>query len=498
MSILLKTLHQIALMSPERIAMQSVHQEMSYGELDMAVAEAAHELNTQNFRALGLLADNGIPWALADLSALAANTPLVPLPLFFSPQQILHVMRDAGLDSLLTDQPVEVVSLLKGANLCCHIAGELCGLSLIRLQGVAPRPLPPGTAKITYTSGTTGEPKGVCLGLAQMEAVAAALRDASQAQTTDRHLSLTPLSTLLENIGGIYTPLLAGACTCLLPLRQVGLHGASGLDAARMLQTLHECAASSAILAPQMLQTLVAAGEGGAPIPASLRFVAVGGAPVAPRLLQRARQLGIPVFEGYGLSECASVVALNTPHANRPGSVGRPLPHVAVSFSGQGEILVSGSDFLGYLGQDKPVQPWPTGDLGYLDAEGFLHLTGRKKSLFITSYGRNVAPEWVERELTLHPAIVQAAVFGEGRPFNVAVIVARPGCSRSDVEAAVRLANRMLPDYARVSAWVPAKSPFTPSNLQLTANGRLKREAIHASYADALENLYLEETNVVF
>jgi long-subunit acyl-CoA synthetase (AMP-forming) len=109
-----------------------------------------------------------------------------------------------------------------------------------------------------------------------------------------------------------------------------------------------------------------------------------------------------------------------------------------------------------------------------------------------------VAPEWVERELTLHPAIVQAAVFGESRPFNVSVIVARPGCSRSDVEAAVRLANRMLPDYARISAWVPAKSPFTPSNLQLTANGRLKREAIQASYADALENLYLEETNVVF
>jgi long-chain acyl-CoA synthetase len=498
MSALLQTLHQIALMSPQRIALQGLHQEMSYGELDMAVAEAAHELNAQNFRALGLLADNGIPWALADLSALAASTPLVPLPLFFSPRQILHVVHDAGLDGLLTDRPAEITALLKDADLRCHIAGQLCGLSLIRLQGVAPRILPAGTAKITYTSGTTGEPKGVCLSLAQMETVAASLSGASEAQEEYRHLCLTPLSTLLENIGGIYTPLLSIASTCLLPLQHVGLRGASALDVGRMLQAMHDCAASSTILAPQMLHALVRAGEAGAPIPASLQFVAVGGAPVSSRLLQRAQQLGIPVFEGYGLSECASVVALNTPHANRSGSVGRPLPHVAVSFSAQGEILVNGSTFLGYLGQEKPVQPWPTGDLGYLDAKGFLHLTGRKKSLFITSYGRNVAPEWVERELTLHPAIAQAAVFGEGKPFNVAVIVVRPGSSRSDVEAALRLANRMLPDYARVSAWVAARSPFTPSNLQLTANGRLKRDTIQACYADAIENLYLEETNVVF
>jgi long-chain acyl-CoA synthetase len=247
-----------------------------------------------------------------------------------------------------------------------------------------------------------------------------------------------------------------------------------------------------------MLQALVAAGEGRASMPSSLRFVAVGGAPVSPQLLKRAHLLGIPIFEGYGLSECASVVALNTPGNIKPGSVGRPLPHVLLSFSDNGEILVEGSAFLGYLGQGVPARPWPTGDLGYLDAEGFLHLTGRVKSLFITSFGRNVAPEWVERELTLHPAIAQAAVFGEARPFNAAVIVARPGFSQSDIDTAVQLANRMLPDYARVTAWVAANAPFTPSNQQLTANGRLKREAIMAVYADALESLYQEETHDVF
>jgi long-subunit acyl-CoA synthetase (AMP-forming) len=265
-----------------------------------------------------------------------------------------------------------------------------------------------------------------------------------------------------------------------------------------MLHAMHKYRASSAILAPQMLQALVAEGESGASLPLDLRFVAVGGAPVSPRLLQRAQQLGIPVFEGYGLSECASVVALNTPENSRTGCVGRPLPHVSLSFSDDGEILIEGSAFLGYLGQGTPKQPWPTGDLGYLDDQGYLHLTGRMKSLFITSFGRNVAPEWVERELTLHPAIAQAAVFGEARPFNTAVIVPRPGFSKTDIDAAVQLANRMLPDYARVSAWVAAAVPFTPSNQQLTANGRLKRDAILAVYADALESLYQEDTHDVF
>jgi len=498
MSILLKALHQTAACDPERIALQGAGSTFTYGELDQTIAESALCLNALDIRALGLLANNGLPWAQADLAALAANIPLVPLPLFFSPAQILHVIGDAGLDALLTDQPELVESLLQHAAIRFHHLGELGGLHLIRLQGIGVKTLPPGTAKVTYTSGTTGAPKGVCLSLAQMESVAVSLQQASEAQASDRHLCLTPLSTLLENIGGIYTPLLAGARTCLLPLQDVGLSGASSLDVGRMLQSMRACEASSAIMAPQMLHALVAASANGAPVPNTLRFVAVGGAPVSPRLLQRALQQGIPVFEGYGLSECASVVALNTPQDHQPGSVGRPLPHLAISFSDTGEILVSGSTFLGYLGQEQPMQPWPTGDLGYLDEQGFLHLTGRRKSLFITSFGRNVAPEWVERELTLHPAIAQAAVFGEARPHNVAVIVMRDGYSDLHVNAAVQMANQVLPDYARVSAWVLADAAFSATNQQQTANGRLKREAIQAAYADAIESLYQEEINVVF
>jgi len=290
---------------------------------------------------------------------------------------------------------------------------------------------------------------------------------------------------------------LAGATCHLLPLATVGLSGSTGLDVQKMLGALIRSGATTTILTPQLLHAMVAAIEAGHPAPRQLRFIAIGGATVSPRLLQRAQALGLPVFEGYGLSECASVVALNSGDAACPGSVGKPLPHARLKFAGDGEILVAGATLLGYCG-GEPVQPdefWPTGDIGHLDDAGFLHLTGRKKNIFITSFGRNVSPEWVERELTLHPAIAQAAVFGEARPWNIAVIVPR-GNSPETVAAvnqAIAEANRVLPDYAQVRYWLPAQTPFLPQNGQLTANGRLKREAIWQIYQPAFEQMYSEK-----
>jgi long-subunit acyl-CoA synthetase (AMP-forming) len=245
---------------------------------------------------------------------------------------------------------------------------------------------------------------------------------------------------------------------------------------------------------PQILQGLVEVIEAGLPRPSQLRFVAVGGAPVAPRLLARARAAGLPVHEGYGLSECSSVVALNTAAADRPGSAGRPLPHVRISFAADGEILVGGNAFLGYVGEAsrRADDPVATGDIGHLDDDGYLWLTGRKKNMFITAFGRNVAPEWIERELCLQPAIAQAAVFGEARPWNAAIIVPRPGASREAVDAALVEVNAMLPDYARVQHWLPAQQAFTPHNGNLTANGRLRRASLLAQYGPTLETLYQE------
>jgi long-subunit acyl-CoA synthetase (AMP-forming) len=110
--------------------------------------------------------------------------------------------------------------------------------------------------------------------------------------------------------------------------------------------------------------------------------------------------------------------------------------------------------------------------------------------MFITSFGRNVAPEWVEGELASHPGIAQAAIFGEARPFNCAVIVAYPGTPHGAIEAALEEANRRLPDYAQVRAWIPATEPFMASNGMSTPNGRLRRPAILGKYAARIDALY--------
>jgi len=488
---------------PDSPALLGKQYALSYRELDAAIERFGAQLRAFPAGTIGLALDNSPLWAVLDLAGLRAGKPVIPLPFFFSAEQIAHSIRDAGIDCILTDQPEQYRKLLEaaGIEIGAVFTHDLNGraFSDIRLHNISAKPLPAGTVKVTYTSGTTGHPKGVCLGAAALHQVAASLLAATRGKADDRHVSVLPLSTLLENLAGVYVPLLAGASCHLLPLAEVGLSGSTGLDVKKMLAALIECRATTTILTPQLLHAMVAAVEAGHPAPPQLRFVAVGGAPVAPRLLQRAEALGIPVFEGYGLSECASVVALNTESEHRTGSVGKPLAHAQVKFAEDGEILVAGATLLGYTG-DVPVQPgefWPTGDTGHLDEEGFLHLTGRKKNIFITSFGRNVSPEWVERELTLHPAIAQAAVFGEARPWNVAVIVPRGNTPEaiSAVNQAIAEANHVLPDYARVKHWLPAQAPFLPQNGQLTANGRLKREAIWQIYQPSIEQLYKEKSD---
>lgn len=484
---------------PEALALQGDVQSLSYAGLLERVGQFECGLIRTQCTKFGLLADNSIDWVLADLATLKGNLLMVPLPPFFSPQQLQHAIHNSGLEAILTDQPARVEALLQGQcrRIDAPFAGSLALLQLTVAGEVAA--MPAHTAKITYTSGTTGQPKGVCLSRVAMETVAQSLCQASGATAADRHLCLLPLSTLLENIGGIYVPLLAGACACVLPLRKVGLSGAAALEVRTLLHAMYAQRATTAIMVPQMLHALVAALATGVTTPAELRFIAVGGAPVSPRLLAQARHVGLPIFEGYGLSECASVVAVNTPMDNRPGCVGKPLAHVTLKFAEDGEILVGGAIFEGYLGlAEHPDDDglWATGDIGYLDEQGYLHLTGRKKNMFITSFGRNVAPEWVESELTLQPVIAQAAVYGEARPYNVAIIVPRPMAGVADVPQAVSraiaAANQTLPDYAQIGKWLIAPEPFTPQNNYLTANGRLRRAEILSAYEQVINQLYEE------
>jgi len=484
--------------TPGREALAGTDYSLSYKALDNEIKRFSGTLKVRHVRTVGILMDNTPAWAVSDLACIQANIPVVPIPLFFTPSQVRHLLANAGVDVIITDQPDALRPLLAQIGSAVVessgvvIAGQ--DLHLFRLTARADVRIPAGIAKVTYTSGTTGDPKGVCLTQENMERVALSLLTASEAGPAERHLCLLPLATLLENIGGIYVPLMAGAAVVLPGLVRVGMQGASQLNARRMAIALNEFSASSCIMIPQMLCAYVICMEAGMQRSSILRYIAVGGAPVSPGILERAAGLGLPVFEGYGLSEAASVTAVNTPSAHRFRTVGRPLPHVRLQFAEDGEILVSGSLFSGYLGQEKTGLRddgfLSTGDIGHLDEDGFLHITGRKKHIFITAFGRNISPEWVERELTVENAIAQAVVFGEARPFNIAILVPRPGADAGRIQSAVDAANANLPDYARVHRWLAAKAPFCVENRQLTGTGRPRRNVIERIYAGMMAAIY--------
>ena len=448
-------------------------------QLDEAVAACAAQLQSHGIEGrLATLLDNSAAWVVLDRACVRAGLVHVPLPAFFTPEQVQHALMAAGVGTLVTEVGAEAADTFT-------VAGRPLRLARHAAEAV---PLPAGTAKITFTSGTTGTPKGVCLSEAAMQRVGLGLAEKLQPLGITRHLCALPLPVLLENIAGVLAPFAAGATCFVRPLRELGLTGSSSFDPGAFDRAVRLHQPHSLVLLPQMLRAwagwLHATRQRG---PEALRFVAVGGAAVGPKLLAMARAVGLPAYEGYGLSEAASVQTLNLPGADKPGSAGRPLPHAQLRIGAGGEVEVSGSLYLGYVGGPAMTEAWvATGDLGTIDADGFLHLQGRRKHVLITAFGRNVSPEWVETVLRDEPAVLQAVVFGEGEPQLWAVLW--PVDLRADdatLERAVAAANATLPDYARIGRWVRGAAPFDAASGFATANGRPRRDAIEQRHASS-------------
>jgi len=492
---ILQQIHAQATQNPNRIALEGPSAQLTYSELAAEMARVSGALRALTNRATVALAlDNSPAWIVLDLAVLAAGWSNVPLPAFFSTTQKQHAIKDAGVSLILTDMPASRQQLYPDSVVVAEwqVAGQAVTVLRIHANDRAA-----AADKITYTSGTTGAPKGVCLSAHTMGQVASSIASLIVPGAADRHFCVLPLATLLENVAGVYASLISGATVVVYPCHAVGFTG-SQFDISRLYQGLQDSRATTAILIPELLRALVMYVQlGQAPL-ASLHFVAVGGAKVVPALILQAHALGLPVFEGYGLSECASVVALNTPQSHKPGSIGKPLPHVQLRVDLTGELWVKGALYDGYTqpegGIAAPVLDeegyLATGDLAYQDAEGYVYLSGRKKNMFITSFGRNVSPEWVESTLMHQPALQQVCVFGEARPFNVAIVVPQPPFTTEQVAQAIAEANQQLPDYAQVGDVVFAHQPFSPHNGQLTANGRLKRDAIAAAYVAEINAIY--------
>ena len=247
-----------------------------------------------------------------------------------------------------------------------------------------------------------------------------------------------------------------------------------------------------------------------------LKAMVSGGAPLNPEIGSFFLALGVQLLQGYGQTEAAPVIACNPPGGIKIDSVGPALHGIEIRIAEDGEILVSGDNVMkGYWNDPEATartisDGWlRTGDIGHLDADGYLHITDRKRDFIKNSGGDMISPAKIEGALTLQGEIAQALVFGDQRPHLVAILVPDPEFAAQFCSAGAELAtladnpemikalgdivgrvSATLPPIERVRRFVIAREPFTTANGQLTPTLKIKRHIVRAAYGDALDALY--------
>ena len=342
---------------------------------------------------------------------------------------------------------------------------------------------PGDLATIIYTSGTTGDPKGAMLTHENISSNVEAALKVVDLNPGDTCLSFLPLCHIFERMAGLYAMLAAGATIAYArsvdtvaadaqevhptvltgvprfyekvyarvmenaaaqpPLRRAIFHWgiARGREVAQLRFQSRRAGLPLSLLA-KLADRLVAA-KVRERVGGRLRFCISGGAPLGPKIMEFFFAIGIPVIEGYGLTETSPVICLNLPGKERPGAVGPPLPGTEVGFGAEGEILCKGPGVMqGYFRNDEATRAclrdgwFHTGDIGHLDAEGNLRITDRLKDLLVTAGGKKVAPQPLEGKLKTSRWVSEAVMLGDQRPYCVALLV--PNFANLELEAKAR------------------------------------------------------------
>jgi len=537
---------------------------------------------------VALLAENRPEWALADLAILSAGAITVPLYPNATAEQVRFILGHAEVSLCLCstgEQLAKVAEAIAGLPLLKRVvcfdlpaapppfARPLAWLEetlhhqhlpdLERCTAASGRTAD-DAASIIYTSGTTGEPKGVVLThrnfLANVEAGLAAI----PVFDTDVCLSFLPLSHVLERTVGFFLMLYAGATIAYA--RSVYTVGEDLLVArptimvsvARLYEKIYARIWEAVQQSNPVRRAIFAGGMRVAhrvldmhlthtPLPrhlevsyrilehlvmeklrervgGRLRVAISGGAPLNPTIGRFFNAAGIPVLEGYGLTEASPVIAVNRVEANRIGTVGPPLPGVEVRIAADGEIFTrSAAVMQGYYKNPEATAAaidsdgWlATGDIGRLDEAGALVITDRKKDLIVTSGGKNIAPQEIEGRLVLDRFIEQAVVYGDGHNYLTALIVPDLAQLRSYVQlkalpvegdAAIcahprvvdllrRRIDLQLADLARyqqIKRFAVRPELLTLDAGELTPTLKVRRAIVYKRYRDLFEGLYEEE-----
>lgn len=547
----------------------------------MGTARALHGWGIGKGSRVAILSENRPEWAIADFSALLLGAVTVPVYATLTDQQAAYILADSGarvvfvstekqLQKVLAIQSqtmVEKIVVMDAVEsaLAFHLQKFMKKGPLspdAELEAKARAILADDPASIIYTSGTTGTPKGAVLTHGNLASNISCSLTGFDVGPGDISISFLPLShvtarhvdfallyhgvtlaycpfieqlpralqeirpTIFVGVPRVYEKVYGQAVqkTKAFPKRaiyrwalEVGRRSRSDILGGRKPQEL------SWKMADKLVFSKVRFGMGG-----RARIYISGGAPLGRELAEWFASIGIRIHEGYGLTETSPVIAVNTPAAHKLGTVGKPLSNVEVRTAEDGELLVRGpSVFKEYWNRREETlgaftEGWfKTGDIGYIDDDGFVHITDRKKDLIKTSGGKFIAPQPLENSLKHNALVAEAVVLGDRRKFPAVLIVphfplleewARNSqiafSSRQELishprvqglyEGIVKELNRGLARFEKLKKVVVIAEEFSAENGTLTPSMKLRRRVVEERYRRQIEALYEHaETEVV-
>ena len=581
--------------TPDRPAQQTKRDgkwvTLTWREVGEAVREVALgliALGRQKGDAVAILSASRAEWVQADFAILSAGCVTVPIYPSYPPDLIAFVVNDSQARTLIVEDPTQLAKALEARP-------KMDALEHIVVMSGYDAPQPPAmvrtwetlrrlgrdnadahrstlaervastrgddVATIVYTSGTTGNPKGVVQTHANHMAALAASGKATPVEEGWVHLLFLPLAhsfARLESFLGVYHGLTTAFAENLDKLsdnlREVRPHficsvprvyekvyakvlaGAQAgspvkqkifrwaMDVGRQVSRLQREGKPipAALDVRRKLATKLVFSKLHAALGGRLLWAVSGGAPLAREIAEFFHAAGILVLEGYGLTETCPVLTFNRVDHYKFGSVGQALPGVELKIAADGEIMARGANIAtrGYFKQPAATaeafdaEGWfHTGDIGHVDGDGFLYITDRKKDLIVTAGGMNIAPQNIENLLKADPFVSQAMVYGDRKPYPVALITLNPeelakfareqGLLASDasvivkhpkvverVERLVEEKNTHLQSYAKIKKFTVLADDFTQDGGELTPTLKVKRKVVSEKYRDTLEELY--------
>lgn len=531
--------------------------DLSARDFHATVTAVAKGLMAQGVAAgdrIALHAQTRSEWTVVDYAVWWVGAVTVPLYPTWSAEQVHWVVADSGSSLAIVESADEELDLGLPTWTIEPSDRDLTALRATG-AGVADNTLEErrtavgatDLATIIYTSGTTGSPKGCPLTHGNLRAeIDNAMAAAPEVFTHDGAATLLflPLAHVFARviqIGAIHSGTRLGLTSDVshLPERLQTFKPTYVMTVPRVLERLFNAASQQAYadnrggFFDRAVQAAIAYSRAldrdGPGVSLRTRhalfertvyrklretfggqvaWAIVGGAPLGERLAHFYRGIGLPVLEGYGLTETSAAVTVNTPDHHRIGSVGKPLPGTEVRVASSGELLVRGPQvFAGYWNDNVATaacldtEGWfATGDLGEIDDDGFVRIVGRRKEILVTAGGKRVAPALLEDRIRAHPYVSQCVVVGDGKPYLAALVTIDRSAwkgkrkdpeLRAAIQSAVDAANAVVSQAEAVRKFAILKKDWTQENGYLTPSLKVKRSAVLSDFHDTVEALFV-------